>query len=639
MYEENLRMKITLDYIPQEQRGRITGDAELPEGVWARVTSLASRVQPNTTIAGRTLELDWIGLLSMAARLSDLRKHFGFQIDYSGEARQQLIRFREEYSALRAAPSQFTVTEQTVQQQLGQLGFVRELKDHQRRDIVKMGAKLNGANFSVPGAGKTTVAFAVHLLTQKPDTHLLVVAPKNAFSAWDDVLTETLQEGHPRANLSPFVRLEGGAEAIRAALREPPCRTIISYDQIIRVTEIVADFMRKYRVHLIVDESHRMKAGESSQRGAALLSLAHLPVRRDILSGTPIPNALEDIRPQVDFLWPGQGLGRRILQSVEPAEILRPLYVRTTKQELDLPPVVRSYRPVQMSEAQLALYSLVRDALLQRMSGVSSLANIDLSKARTAVVRLLQISSNPILAVRAMTSELMDDYLHNDETLEQIFTRIIAERDSPKLAEAQRLVREILTANKSARVVIWSAFRENVERLAELLAEFGATYIHGDVPIGSGDDPDTREGRLRRFHAADLRCRVLVANPAACSEGISLHRVCHHAIYVDRTYNAAHYLQSVDRIHRLGLDPDIETFVYLIESVAPGVIGAIDFSVRRRMIVKLHMMATALEDMDLRQLALDEEEGDEPVNYDITFDDVVDLIRELSGSAAAPEEE
>jgi SNF2 family DNA or RNA helicase len=590
-------------------------------------------------IAGRVLELDWISLLSIAARLSDLRRRFGFQIDYSPEARQQLVRFREEYGALRAVPSPFVVTEETVQQKLGEHGFVRDLKGPQRRDIVNMGAKRNGANFSVPGAGKTTVAFAVHLLTKTPDTHLLIVAPKNAFSAWDDVLTETLLQGHPRADFSPFVRLEGGAEAIRAALREQPRRAIISYDQIIRVTEVIADFMRTYRVHLIVDESHRMKAGESSQRGSALLALSHLPLRRDILSGTPIPNSLEDIRPQMDFLWPGQGIGRRIVQSGEPATILRPLYVRTTKQELDLPPVIRRYRPVQMSEAQVALYGLVRNALLQRMSGVSSVANIDLSKARTAVVRLLQISSNPILAVRAMTSELMDDYMHNDEALEQIFTRIIEERDSTKLIEAQRLAREVLTADKNARVVIWSAFRENVERLAGLLAEFGATYIHGDVPIGSADDSGTREGRLRRFHAADLRCRVLVANPAACSEGISLHRVCHHAIYVDRTYNAAHYLQSVDRIHRLGLDRDTQTYVYLIESVAPAVIGAIDFSVRRRMIAKLNMMATALEDMDLRQLALDEQEGDEPVNYDITLEDVVDLIRELSGSAAAPEEE
>ncbi len=76
-----------------------------------------------------------------------------------------------------------------------------------------------------------------------------------------------------------------------------------------------------------------------------------------------------------------------------------------------------------------------------------------------------------------------------------------------------------------------------------------------------------------------------------------------------------------------------------MESVAPGVIGAIDYSVRRRLITKLNMMATALEDIDLRQLALDEQEGEEPIDYDITLDDIVDLIGELSGVAPAPGEE
>jgi len=63
-----------------------------------------------------------------------------------------------------------------------------------------------------------------------------------------------------------------------------------------------------------------------------------------------------------------------------------------------------------MSEAQLALYSLVKDSLLQRIAGISPVANIDLGKARTAVIRLLQIASNPIMAVRSMTSEQMDNF-------------------------------------------------------------------------------------------------------------------------------------------------------------------------------------------------------------------------------------
>ena len=45
---------------------------------------------------------------------------------------------------------------------------------------------------------------------------------------------------------------------------------------------------------------------------------------------------------------------------------------------------------------------------------------------------------------------------------------------------------------------------------------------------------------------------ILVANPAACSESISLHKTCYHSIYYDLSYNCAQYLQSLDRIHRVG---------------------------------------------------------------------------------------
>jgi len=632
-------MTITLEYFERDSKGRITGRAELPESVWVRITSLATHVQPDTTITGRVIELDWAALLSMVARLSDLRREFNFLIEYSEAAKQQLIKFRQEYMALRAPALALDLSEDTVQERLATHGFGRLLKNHQRRDVVRMAAQRNGASFSVPGAGKTTVAFAVHLLTRTAETHLLVVSPKNAFSAWDEVIDQALVASNSAADLSPFVRLEGGGDSIRSALRDGPRRAIISYDQIIRVPEILADFMRTHRVHLIVDESHRMKGGTFSQRGAILLSLAHLAVRRDILSGTPIPNSISDIAPQVDFLWPGQGIGRRVLDSDQPSAILRPLYVRTTKHELDLPRIIRRYLPVEMSDSQLALYSLVRDALLQRLAGVSPTANIDLARARTAVMRLLQISSNPILAVRSMTFEQMDDFLHNDRTLETVFNQIVEERDSRKLVAAVQLVGDILGRDRNARVVVWSAFTENVERLTELLSDYGATFIHGNVPVGSTDDSNTREGRIRQFHGDNMSCRVLVANPAACSEGISLHRVCHNAIYIDRTYNAAHYLQSVDRIHRLGLEPGTETSIYILESVAPGVIGSIDYSVRRRLIAKLNMMATALEDMDLRQLALDEQEGDEPIDYDITMDDIVDLVNELTATAEVPGEE
>ena len=78
----------------------------------------------------------------------------------------------------------------------------------------------------------------------------------------------------------------------------------------------------------------------------------------------------------------------------------------------------------------------------------------------------------------------------------------------------------------------------------------GCDFIHGGVDTGSSDDPNTREGKIKKFKNGDIK--ILVANPAACSEGISLHQHCHNAIFVERSFNLAHYLQSLDRIHRVG---------------------------------------------------------------------------------------
>ena len=152
--------------------------------------------------------------------------------------------------------------------------------------------------------------------------------------------------------------------------------------------------------------------------------------------------------------------------------------------------------------------------------------------------------------------------------------------------------------------------------------------IHGGVPAGDDSDDDTREGIIRQFHR-DPRRMVLVANPAAGGEGISLHQVCHNAIYIGRTYNAAHYLQSRDRIHRLGLSADTTTRITIVENTAPNRVGSIDLSVRRRLETKVAAMAAILDDHDLRELALESDLADPTLDDGITRRDLEDLILEL----------
>jgi SNF2 family DNA or RNA helicase len=134
-----------------------------------------------------------------------------------------------------------------------------------------------------------------------------------------------------------------------------------------------------------------------------------------------------------------------------------------------------------------------------------------------------------------------------------------------------------------------------------MLAPWNPAVVHGGIPpkdSASGNSYTTREDELDRFRF-DANCSVLLANPAACGEGVSLHHWCHHAVYLDRTFNAGHFLQSQDRIHRLGLSDEISTRFTIFVSEA-----SIDESVDQRLRDKVSALARLMDDPGLVQVAL-----------------------------------
>lgn len=361
----------------------------------------------------------------------------------------------------------------------------------------------------------------------------------------------------------------------------------------------------------IIQCASKVGAGGAAAQARAALGLAHLPVGKLIMSGTPMPQSVDDLIPQFAFLYP-----EIAATSEDVVELIRPVYVRTNKKELGLPPVTRVMAQLPMAPMQRELYKLMKFEVAREAASALTIRSKQAFRSLgRSVARLLQFVSNPAL----LSSEI--GFAHPD-----LLAAVLAEGDGPKLKYVLKRARQL--ARENQKVLIWSSFVRNVEYISERLADLGAVYIHGGVDAGDEDDDETREGKIKLFHD-DPNVRVMVANPAAASEGVSLHRVCHHAIYLDRTFNAAHYLQSEDRIHRFGLPQDQKTTIEIVECT-----DSVDETVRERLRYKIGQMAEALDDTTLRPdpIPLDPTDIEDIDDYStgLREEDIQALLKDLS---------
>ncbi|MGB3673690.1 MAG: C-terminal helicase domain-containing protein [Candidatus Nanopelagicales bacterium] len=187
---------------------------------------------------------------------------------------------------------------------------------------------------------------------------------------------------------------------------------------------------------------------------------------------------------------------------------------------------------------------------------------------------------------------------------------------SPKYQEVLRIVGE--NAALGRKTLVWSTFIRSLNTLNHLLEPFQPAMVHGGT--------EDRDEQIARFRG-DRECMVLLSNPATLGEGISLHHECHDAVYVDRDFAAGKFLQSLDRIHRLGLAPDTETNVTVLAAR-----DTIDEVVSQRLEAKLHFMGEILDDPTVRQLADLNEVGDIATGLDA--DDIRVLTEHLRAHSA-----
>ena len=149
---------------------------------------------------------------------------------------------------------------------------------------------------------------------------------------------------------------------------------------------------------------------------------------------------------------------------------------------------------------------------------------------------------------------MTEDYLEGGEKLfnNSHIKNLIYKYDKlEKPAKLTKLISMVLDLKKqNKKVLIWSTHLKTIDLILNSLSTEGVNTkkITGEV----NRDIEEKKNIMDQFNDPNSNLDALVALPQACSESISLHKACQNAIYYDLNYNAAEFLQSLDRIHRVG---------------------------------------------------------------------------------------
>lgn len=407
------------------------------------------------------------------------------------------------------------------------------------------------------GLGKTklTLDTAFYLSYDERINGLCVVAPSGVHVNWLDVeLPKHHPDGFPVTTYLWNSAKTQKNELLQRKFMSSSLFQIMAINvEAVRTAAgfaFVSRFLESGPRLLVVDES-TIIATPGAQQTKALMKLSELAAYRRILSGSPVRNHSGDMWSQCMFLdknsipYPSftafrrqflveelmdvQG-GRKIPKIVGNrnseilTEALSKFSLRLLKKDcLDLPEKIYDEDFVSMTPEQERVYQDIKEKCI---------AELQDEKQRTGVV-----SATSVLSILMKLSQIANGFVMDDQG--QSFDLPCLKFD--RLAELCRTL-----FYEGRKVVIWSVFRNSVQRIHKMLEE---EYGNGMAELYYGGvDKKDRPECVRRFQEGDSR--FFVTNMTA-ARGLTLHAAS-DAIYFSNTYSSELRTQSEDRIHRIG---------------------------------------------------------------------------------------
>ena len=497
----------------------------------------------------------------------------------------------------------------------------RSLYELQLLSAYHLAFSQNACNFSVPGAGKTSVVYGAfaYLSNLSPDNKkyvdkLLIISPLSAFGPWELEYEECFGEKPSTKRLNGKMPVDEKKQYLYSLA--PAKITLLSYASVTSLKDELTYFLHNNKVMVVLDEAHKIKNTNGGITAQGVLDIATFCSSRVVLTGTPAPNGYEDLYNLYKFIWPTKKvIPYEVYQLKDMSRTdsdprvdnllrcIEPFFIRVKKSDLGIPPATE-HEPiiVPMGETQRRIYDVIEKRYMSDI--VSSKDNWfrqNLVKAR--LLRMMQAATNPNLLTIPLKNFASLEGFDSDAVAEN--SSLIADvlqysaNETPaKFIKAKEIIEDIISGG--GKVVVWAIYIKNILDFEEYLLKCGipCKTLYGATPVATCDEDEdeveTREKIIAEFHKPDSAFKVIIANPFAVSESISLHKACHNAIYMERSFNAAHFIQSKDRIHRYGLKPGTVTNYYYLLSE-----DSVDEVIHSRLIEKETRLRDIIESMPI----------------------------------------
>lgn len=486
--------------------------------------------------------------------------------------------------------------------------MVRKLREKQAWDSFFMFAMRKSANFSVPGSGKTSSVYGVFsFLSYKGLVDKIVmIGPRSSFISWKDEFYNCF--GNKRKleifNIQDYSNSRDKKNALLYKAVHKKNLLLFNYESLDSILEEVKNIIDD-KTLLVFDEVHKVK-NPNGKRAKNALKIAYNARYTIALTGTPLPNSYLDIKNLLHILYHEEyndffGFGDAQLRIPSEYDIeninkkIKPFFCRTTKKQLEVPEVNPDIiLPCKLSDKENKIFNIL---LLKYAKNKLAL-----------IIRLLQLESNPKMLLKAISenqedfSAILDttsdpediDYVDYSQDIKDLINSF---GKTEKFNSCIQQVKQLNSEGKS--VIIWCIFVDSIRQLASQLEKEG---ISAGVIFGSTSEEE-RKNILNKFKEKEID--VLITNPHTLAESVSLHSVCHDAIYYEYSYNLVHLLQSKDRIHRLGLKEGQYTQYYFLQSIfvtRDGFEYSLDQKIYQRLLEKEKIMLDAIDEDILESL-------------------------------------